>query len=313
MSVAMVRQEQPSSRICMAPILLACVPVTLMTSPRKGPKRRSFRAAGALRNCPSPPGARQWIRCLLPWLVLILLTACGMPHDPAGTLKKVTGDHRLRAGAIENPPFVQIHDSGEVTGAEAEIVRLYAKELGTEIEWIPGAGTVLMEALGKRELDLVIGGLTAKTPWKKHVATSRSYLKTAVRVGVPPGAEPLRVVKDHEVAVDAHSPSIAMYVREKGGIPRLVPDLYARLSSGTPLPVLVRHLPVAAEEWRLESWGYTTAGEKLHTEKHVLALPQGENAWIVRTDRFLSEKLGKGEAEQLLQKFANPQEMPRRP
>ena len=45
-----------------------------------------------------------------------------------------------------------------------------------------------MGALKEGQLDLVVGGLTKQTPWKKEAALTRPYLRTRLLVGAPPGA-----------------------------------------------------------------------------------------------------------------------------
>ncbi len=50
---------------------------------------------------------------------------------------------------------------------------------------------------------------------------------------------------------------------------------------------------VAVPHWRLESLGLLPTGIRLRQEQHVMVVPQGENAWIMRLERFLrSEATG---------------------
>jgi polar amino acid transport system substrate-binding protein len=57
-------------------------------------------------------------------------------------------------------------------------------------------------------------------------------------------------------------------------------------------------LPVAAYRWQLEAWGFEPAGVELPEERHVMAVPPGENGWLVTLERFLAGR--RGEAERLL-------------
>jgi polar amino acid transport system substrate-binding protein len=106
------------------------------------------------------------------------------PCDAQETLKRVQGG-RIRVGVVENAPWAQkIGD--EARGIEAALVRELAEELGAKPEWHWGGEQAHMEALGRFELDLVIGGLTNRTPWKKKVGLSMRYFEQHVLV-TPPG------------------------------------------------------------------------------------------------------------------------------
>ena len=55
------------------------------------------------------------------------------------------------------------------------LVRDFAATLPAEIEWTVGGEEMLILALEHGDLDLVIGGLTADTPWEKHAAITKPY------------------------------------------------------------------------------------------------------------------------------------------
>ncbi len=44
---------------------------------------------------------------------------------------------------------------------------------------------------------------------------------------------------------------------------------------------------VAAEEWQLDTLGYEPSAIRLVTHHHVMAVPKGENAWLVEVEDFL--------------------------
>lgn len=114
---------------------------------------------------------------------LLLAGGCAghFPADPENTLDAVTGG-TLRVGASVNPPFVE--DKGEqVVGSEAELVQDYALTRDAEITWVRGGEEDLMNRLEHGELDLVIGGLTDKTPWTKKAGLTRPYAESADRYG----------------------------------------------------------------------------------------------------------------------------------
>ncbi|MCW5695577.1 MAG: transporter substrate-binding domain-containing protein [Bauldia sp.] len=114
-------------------------------------------------------------RALVLVLVAVLAACDRFPADPDGTTERVRGGE-LRVGAMHAPPFVVLTADGP-TGAEAAIAAALADELEAGITWVEGGPDALLAALEDRALDLVIGGVTADTPWSEQVALTRPYLR----------------------------------------------------------------------------------------------------------------------------------------
>jgi polar amino acid transport system substrate-binding protein len=210
------------------------------------------------------------------FLVLIVcacMAGCSdLPRDPKETSRHAQGG-RLRVGLVEHPPWV-IRTNGEPAGAEVELVRRFAAELGAMPEWHWGGEQQQMEALRYYQLDVVVGGMTDETPWSKYVGLTSPYFEERIKVGAPRTMQPPASVKGMQVAVKSGE-AIAGYLERKGASPVRVDDL-SRAS-----------LPVAAPDWQLEQMGLTPTEIDLHTEKHVWAAPPGENGFIKRLDEFL--------------------------
>lgn len=122
-------------------------------------------------------------------LVALLLLGCEpWPRDPESTLESAS-DGTIRVGATEAPPYLV--RAGEVgAGPEAELVIAFARSIDARVEWRWGALDDHLHALERHELDLVAGGLTAKSPWKKHVGLTRAWRvegETKRVLAVPPG------------------------------------------------------------------------------------------------------------------------------
>lgn len=109
-------------------------------------------------------------------VVLAMLTACGnaLPVDPHGSLDRIRHGE-LRVGVSQNEPWVQLHDDGDPTGTEVDLVIEFAKSLGSEVHWISGSEEALMESMNQGEIDLLASGLTSKTPWTDKAAITRPY------------------------------------------------------------------------------------------------------------------------------------------
>lgn len=134
---------------------------------------------------------------LVAFATAIILTAChDLPRDPERTSQRVANG-TLRVGLIAQPPWVS-NESGEPRGAEVELVRMLAREMNATPEWHRGGEEQLMRALGRYELDVVVGGITSKTPWAKEIGVTKPYFEDTAEIGgkrekqahvmaVPPG------------------------------------------------------------------------------------------------------------------------------
>ena len=108
-------------------------------------------------------------------IVAFTLSACGisMPTDPNGTLDRVSGGE-LRVGASPNGDLVQV-DDGSYSGLEPELVKRFADSLDATIDWTVGSEEALVRGLENGSLDLVIAGITEKSPWVDRAAPTRPY------------------------------------------------------------------------------------------------------------------------------------------
>lgn len=221
-------------------------------------------------------------------MAAVLLLACGIPQDPEGTLERVQGG-RMRVGITERPPWATV-EGGTPAGVEVELVEGFARSLDAEIDWFPGSEAELFTALEKRELDLVIGGFTDDDPWAQKVTFTQPYAMIEVVVAAPPGRAPPADLSGLRVAARSGT-EVPRLVEEAGGIAVRVTDL----SDGDAL--------VAGEEWEVRALGLVPGSVILDESKHAMATPLGENAWLVRLERYLSEEAAF--VDELLQRHAS--------
>jgi ABC-type amino acid transport substrate-binding protein len=113
--------------------------------------------------------------------VLLATGGCSatVPTDPDGTLDRVSGG-TLRVGVSPSPPWTDLPGGPEAdpAGTEVELVERFAESIDADIVWVPGGEEDLIGQLEYDELDLVIGGLTAKSPWSSKVALTYRYTST---------------------------------------------------------------------------------------------------------------------------------------
>ena len=114
-------------------------------------------------------------------LIVVLLAGCSaIPADPDGTLERVRSGGVLRVGASPSEGLVEV-EGENVTGPEADLVVSFAEAQGARVEWHPGGEEELVTAMEEGELDLIIGGLSDKSPWADKVALTRAYATRQVR------------------------------------------------------------------------------------------------------------------------------------
>jgi polar amino acid transport system substrate-binding protein len=229
------------------------------------------------------------MRVLALLALVVALTGCDLPRDPEGTLGHVEGG-TLRAGLTAHDPWVRL-EGERPRGVEVGLVEAFAADLHAEVTWVEGSEAELFDALQFHELDLVVAGLSADTPWQEHAAVTRPYVNTREVVGIAPGTTPPPTFEGVEIAVE-EGDSLAAWVRRLDAVPVRVPQLEESQEV------------VAAPEWLLDDLGKTSSGTVLRETEHVMAVPLGENAWQVRLERFL---LGnQGLVQELLDREGRP-------
>lgn len=227
-------------------------------------------------------------------VAVLAIGGCQFPADTEGTLDRVRGG-TLRVGVTPADPFVILAEGSEPQGVEAELVRRFARRLDAEVDWVPGSETELMGALHGRQLDLVVAGLTRRSPWQAEVTLTRPYLNTQSVIAAPDEKTAEELSEDlegHEIAVEANS------------------ELAAKLAEDTDATVVpVDDLtevdgPVAVESYLLDDLGLVRTDAELDEHEHAMAVAMGENAFLVELERFLLDR--EGEAAEILARAGKP-------
>ncbi|HJX77060.1 transporter substrate-binding domain-containing protein [Glutamicibacter sp.] len=127
--------------------------------------------------------------------LIVVLAGCSqaIPVDPEGTLNTVRNG-TLRIGLSPHDSFVEIKGSS-YQGSEVELAKDFAQSLGATPEFIVGGEESLVKKLEEDQIDLVVGGISSKTPWSKKVGRTRPYTQAIDEKGkkeklvllVPPG------------------------------------------------------------------------------------------------------------------------------
>ena len=204
-----------------------------------------------------------------------LLSKIQFPRDAERTLAKVR-DHTLRVGYTNAAPWVYPAPGG-AQGIEAKIVSDFANTLHARVDWVEGTEEQLYNALENDEIDLLIAGITDKTPWKDKVGLTKPYLETELDVGQPTSQPPGNsesIIEGQWVAVRKGTAE-GYYVRKK----KAKPFYTAQLP--------VSNMFSVGYDWQIQSWNLRNTGIVLKKESHVMAVPPGENAFLLALDKYL--------------------------
>ena len=204
------------------------------------------------------------------------LTACDdmrFPRDPKKTLETVLAEGVMTVAFTENRPWITFAAEDEPQGLEADLVRAFAEELGVSINWKHPGAFAALKGLERGGIDLAVGGFGQKdvTP-VKGAAPTFTFFEEVFLVGVRPGASDKDDIEGRKVYVPRDLP-LRELVKSEGGIP------VAQWSDEVNFAIV--------PHWRLEPWNLQPTGIELHRAKHVMAVQQGENAWLMWLERFL--------------------------
>lgn len=202
----------------------------------------------------------------------MLLAGCQYPRDPDGTLDRIEGG-TLRVGFVVSEPWVELPGDAPA-GIEPDLIRGLARELDARIDWTEGSEEELVAALEEGQVDLVIGGITNETLWQQKAAMTRPYVDTEIAIGIAPGASYPDDFAGQTIAVEAGDATSGLVLRKTEAQVERVQSLTER-----------RDL-VATHDFLLRDLGLTKA-KTLQEEKRVMLAPLGENAWLVRLERYL--------------------------
>jgi polar amino acid transport system substrate-binding protein len=213
-------------------------------------------------------------------LLAVVVAGCQYPRDPDGTLNRVQGGE-MRVGVVEADPWVVMEGDAPTGGAEVELVRAFAERLDARIDWVQGSEEELVDAAKEGQVDLLIGGITNKSRWKKDVAFTRPYVQTRTVVGAPPGSSFPDDLDGVEVIVERGTEEEGLLAQRTDAEVVPVRDLASE-----------RGKPAAVHDYLLDDLGLADTGTVLAEAKHVMAVRLGENAFLVELERFLLDREG---------------------
>jgi len=207
-------------------------------------------------------------------LLLTTSAGCRYPKDMANSLETIR-DGTVHVGVTENPPWVH-RENEQAHGLEPALIKDLAKQLSAEIHWHWGTESEIIKALEQHQIHLAAGGFIQSSHLKRRVALTRPYFTTEYRVGFPSEARLPNELAGVWVGTRRLA-GLGAQLDDEGAYPKFMTRLHQQ------------DLPIASATWRLEAYELLVGPWLLSTEKHVLALPKGENAWMMEVQRFLNK------------------------
>ena len=108
------------------------------------------------------------------------LVACNDPDEPASDLQAVKDADKLVVGVTVYPPMDYIdEDSGEWTGFDADLAKMFADSLGVNCQIVIINWSEKVAELNSKQIDLVWNGMTASDELGQEIDFSVSYAKNA--------------------------------------------------------------------------------------------------------------------------------------
>ncbi len=118
-----------------------------------------------------------------------LISCNDYPKDPRDSWKNVQTEG-LKVGVVNNPPFTSV-ENDSFDGSEVKMIREFANNNKVQVKFEKGNETDLIDKLEHFKLDVVIGGFTKKTLWKKKAGPTVMYDKEKHIFLIPKGENKL--------------------------------------------------------------------------------------------------------------------------
>ena len=121
-------------------------------------------------------------------LALVLVLGCfsGCVQNSESDLKYIQDKGKIVVGITEYKPMDYKDENGEWTGFDAEVARLFAQELGVEIEFfvIADWGKKFIE-LQTKQIDVIWNGMTISSDVLNNTSCSNPYVINAQVIVMP--------------------------------------------------------------------------------------------------------------------------------
>ena len=242
-------------------------------------------------------------------MMLTCFTACG--KSSGSDFDYVKDNGKIVIGITDYAPMDYKDENGEWTGFDAEFARLFAEELGQEIEFfvITDWGKKFLE-LETKQIDAVWNGMTITEEAKLNASVSDPYIVNAqvlvMKADVVGNyADPASIV---DLAVAVENGSAGQDAATEAGVKNiiLVQDQAAALmevAAGTSDACVIDITMANAMTGEGTSYADLTSGISLTSEEYGVAFRK-ESDLTAKFNEFMAKKIADGSLQALADKYS---------
>lgn len=121
----------------------------------------------------------QGIRCLSAAVLALCLLACGTSTTPSTQSSQPAAAPSgpvLRVGLTPDYPPLVYREAGQLKGLEVDLAGALGEALGRPVEFVPMAWQQLVPALQRKDIDVIMSGVSVTPEREEQVAFTDSYL-----------------------------------------------------------------------------------------------------------------------------------------
>ncbi len=238
-------------------------------------------------------------------LVLVLalsLVACGAK---GATLADVKNAGKITvATSPDFPPFESL-ENNEVVGIEVEIMKLIAKDLGVEIEFVQMDFDSVLAGIQSAKYDCAMSGITVTPKREKNMLFTDPYYNAAqvIVVKADSAVKGKADLKDKTVSVQTGTTAESGCQDEGIAVQAFAAnaDAKAALTTGKVDAWVVDNL--TAMQMVTEADGLVVLEEKMTEEPYAFAFAKGSDDLVAEINKSLTKLVNDGTVEKIFSDF----------
>ncbi|MBE7001517.1 MAG: transporter substrate-binding domain-containing protein [Ruminococcaceae bacterium] len=238
-------------------------------------------------------------------LVLVLalsLVACGAKGATLADVKKA-GKITV-ATSPDFPPFESL-ENNEVVGIEVEIMKLIAKDLGVEIEFVQMDFDSVLAGIQSAKYDCAMSGITVTPKREKNMLFTDPYYNAAqvIVVKADSAVKGKADLKDKTVSVQTGTTAESGCQDEGIAVQAFAAnaDAKAALTTGKVDAWVVDNL--TAMQMVTEADGLVVLEEKMTEEPYAFAFAKGSEDLVAEINKSLTKLVNDGTVEKIFSDF----------
>ena len=242
------------------------------------------------------------IALVLAMLLCLSLAACGAKGTTLAEVKKA--GKLTVATSPDFPPFESL-EGNEVVGIEVEIMKLVAKELGVEIEFVQMDFDSVLVGIQAAKYDCAMSGITVTPDREKNMLFTTPYYNAAQVIVVKEGSDikGKADLKDKTVSVQtgttAEEGCQAEKIKTQGFNANA--DAKTALTTGKVDAWVVDNL--TALQMVEDGDGLVVLEEKMTDEPYAFAFAKGSEDLVEEINKTLEKLIENGTVEQIFDDF----------